>query len=410
MDINKLIKLAKSYDTVGLYHEADKIMIKLAQANSAVYVAPTTARRFVNNRTNEDFSVVPPGKFTYSKDEDDKRYERFNLYSEKISEATNAKTLKNIRDFITNKEKKPIGNDAYGIFTLVNYINQFLNLKPNFNVNDYSQTNETLAPNSKDSGYKRNQIDVMAPKQDGGDSVSLDDVKSAPGTTTGSGSTPTSTTPPSGSGFAPGVTKVGDVFKTAKFDDYFMGEMAYNIIIPDKNAYEDLLLKIQGASTQEGLSDLDFLLKINYGLSITLEEGLYTIGKNTSESESPKAQPLAAPKNPVQMSHPVADVNVQQYNLNRQRKQETNQNELRSEWNGYIQGDSFLQSLKSRLKDIHNQVNPYNRSEVYNDGMIATIESKGPEYNPIIEMYKARKNNTYKNVGDLGQAQMYGTK
>jgi hypothetical protein len=110
------------------------------------------------------------------------------------------------------------------------------------------------------------------------------------------------------------------------------------------------------------------------------------------------------------MSHPIADVNVQQYNLNRQKKQETNQDALRSEWNGYIQGDSFLQSLESRLKDIHNQVNPNNKSAVFNDGMIATIELKKSEYKPLIDMYRARKEKTYQNVGDLGPAQMYGTR
>ena len=150
----------------------------------------------------------------------------------------------------------------------------------------------------------------------------------------------------------------------------------------------------------------------NYGLSITSENGLYAIRTKTPESAALQAQPLAAPKNQVQMSHPIADVNVQQYNLLRQKRQETNQDALRSEWNGYIESDSFLQSLESRLKDIHNQVNPANKSDVFNNGMIATIEgsSKGSQYKPLIDMHKARKAKTYQNVGDLGPAQMYGTK
>jgi len=389
MDINKLIKLAKSYDTVGLYHEADQIMMKLAQSDKAVYVAPTATITFYKKNPEEFFNLIYPGKFNYSNDEKDKRYERFNRYSDRILSANNAANLRNLRDRI-NSDTGQIGDDYYGKFTLLNFINQFLLKKPNFDTKNYTQYNYNFKVGEKEA-LSKNQIDVIAQKNDGTPTVSFGDEKSK--TTEKSSESAKGT--PTGSGFAPGVTKVGDVFKAAKFDNYAMGEMASNITIPDKKAYDDLLHKIQAATTPQGLNDLKSNLA-TYGLSITSKNGLYTIGTNTSESAASQAQPLADPKYPVQMSHPIADVNVQQYNLNRQRKQETNQNELRSEWNGYIQGDSFLQSLESRLKDIHNQVNPNNKSEVFNNGMIATIEgtSQGSEYKPIIEMYKARKNKT----------------
>lgn len=399
MDINKLIKLAKSYDTVGLYHEADKIMIKLAQTNDAIYMAPNAARTFYKQSPEEYFRVIYPGKFNFSNDEKDKRYERFNRYSDRIQSANNADNLKNLRDRI-NSDVSQIGDGSYGKFTLMNFINQFLQKKPNFDTKNYSTEFGSNFKVGEKEALSQNQIDVIALKNNGTPTVSFGDKNSG-----SSEATPALE-------FVPGVTNVGDVFKAAKFDDYVMGQMASNITIPNKRAYDDLLAKIKSATTPEGLNDLKSNLA-TYGLSITKESGGYTIGRYTSAPTSaPQAAPQAAPKNPVQMSHPIADVNVQQYNLNRQKRQETNQDALKSEWNGYIQSDSFLQSLESRLKDIHNQVNPTNKSDVFNNGMIATIEgsSKGSQYKPLIDMYKARKEKTYQNVGDLGPAQMYGTR
>jgi uncharacterized protein YfkK (UPF0435 family) len=402
MDINKLIKLAKSYDTVGLYHEADKIMIKLAQADGAVYVPPSQTITYHKKNPEEFFNLIYPGKFNYSNDEKDKRYERFNRYSDRILSANNAANLRNLRDRI-DSDTGQIGDDYYGKFTLLNFINQFLLKKPNFDTKNYTQYNYNFKVGEKEA-LSKNQIDVIAQKNDGTPTVSFGDEKSK--TTEKSSESAAAKPAP---GFVPGVTKVGDVFKAAKFNNYAIGEIASNIIIPDKKAYDDLLAKIQAATKPEGLNELNSNLA-TYGLSITSENGMYTIRANTSESAASQAQPLAAPKNQVQMSHPIADVNVQQYNLNRQKKQETNQDALRSEWNGYIQGDSFLQSLKSRLKDIHNQVNSSNQSQDFNEGMIATIESKSSEYKPLIDMYRARKEKTYQNVGDLGPAEMYGTR
>lgn len=396
MDINKLIKLAKSYDTVGLYHEADKIMIKLAQTNDAIYMAPNAARTFYKQSPEEYFRVIYPGKFNFSNDEKDKRYERFNRYSDRIQSANNADNLKNLRDRI-NSDVSQIGDDSYGKFTLMNFINQFLQKKPNFDTKNYSTEFGSNFKVGEKEALSQNQIDVIALKNNGTPTVSFGDKNS--------GSSEATPAPE----FVPGVTNVGDVFKAAKFNNFAMGEKASDIKITDKRAYDDLLAKIKAATTPEGFNDLKSNLA-TYGLSITLENNTYNINTNTSESTAPQAAPQAAPKNTVQMAHPIADVNVQQYNLLRQKRQETNQDALRSEWNGYIQSDSFLQSLESRLKDIHNQVNPTNKSDVFNEGMIATIESKRSEYKPLIDMYRARKAKTYQNVGDLGPAQMYGTK
>jgi hypothetical protein len=401
MDINKLIKLAKSYDTVGLYHEADQIMMKLAQSDKAVYVAPTATITFYKKNPEEFFNLIYPGKFNYSNDEKDKRYERFNRYSDRILSANNAANLRNLRDRI-NSDTGQIGDDYYGKFTLLNFINQFLLKKPNFDRSKYQQYNYNFKVGEKEA-LSKNQIDVIAQKNDGTPTVSFGDEKSK--TTEKSSESARETPKPV---FVQGVTNVGDVFSAAG-SNYAMDPNVSKTVIPDQERYNTLLAKIKSATTPDGLNELKSNLA-TYGLSITSEDNTYTIRANTSGSAASQAQPLAAPKNQVQMSHPIADVNVQQYNLNRQKKQETNQDALRSEWNGYIQGDSFLQSLESRLKDIHNQVNPNNKSEVFNYGMIATIESKGSEYKPIIDMYKARKNNIYKNVGDLGPAQMYGTK
>ena len=397
MDINKLIKLAKSYDTVGLYHEADKIMIKLAQTNDAVYVAPPTVRRFVDMKNNNlQYTIVYPGRFNFTKDEADKRYERFNFYSTKINEASTGRVLTNILNKI-NSDESPIGDSIYGRNTLTKFIKAFQKLIPNFDTSNYNLQNDSLLPTAKDSGYQRDQISIMFTKESGDDSVSF----AKPSNGSKDTKSEATKTP------VPEVT-LGDVFK-ASGSNYAMDPNVSNTVIPNQERYNTILAKIKAATTPEGLNDLNSNLA-NYGLSITSENGLYAIRTKTPESAASKAQPLDAPKNPVQMSHPMADVNVQQYNLLRQRKQETNQDALRSQWNGYIQSDSFLQELESRLKDIHNQVNPTYKSDVFNNGMIATIESKGSQYKPLIDMYKARKEKTYQNVGDLGPAQMYGTK
>jgi uncharacterized protein YfkK (UPF0435 family) len=404
MDINKLIKLAKSYDTVGLYHEADQIMMKLAQSDKAVYVAPTATITFYKKNPEEFINLIYPGKFNYSNDEKDKRYERFNRYSDRILSANNATNLRNLRDRI-DSDTGQIGDDYYGKFTLLNFINQFLQKKPNFDRSKYQQYNYNFKVGEKEA-LSKNQIDVIAQKNDGTPTVSFGDEKSKSSEAPSKSEAAARETPKPG--FVQGVTNVGDVFKAAG-SNYAMDPNVSKTVIPDQERYNTLLAKIKSATTPDGLNELKSNLA-TYGLSITSEDGLYAIRTNTPESASSQAQPLAAPKNPVQMSHPVADVNVQEYNLNRQRKQETNQDASRSEWNGYIQGDSFLQSLESRLKDIHNQVNPNNKSAVFNDGMIATIESKKSEYKPLIDMYRARKEKTYQNVGDLGPAQMYGTR
>lgn len=476
MDINKLIKLAKSYDTVGLYHEADKIMIKLAQNTSA-------PKRFLREVVkvkvgDKELLILPPGRYVGEDAETITEYKRYNYFRNLIYKNLTEGDMYKLRN--VQKELNKYNLDAtvdaeHDVNALrkflVDFFTNFYNVEikdgikdgikvffypghmPNelkeasFAINGESSWlinkvnrdslanvikvgangKATLDPSSISlEGISRDQFDkyskllhydeinntnnfIAAINKDypehelikNGNIYTFklrDKSSAASGTTTGSG-------------FTPEVTNVGDVFKTAKFINYAMGEMASNIIIPNKKAYDDLLVKIKAATTSQGLSDLKSNLA-TYGLSITSENNTYTIRANTSGSAASQAQPLADPKNQVQMSNPIADVNVQKYNLNRQKKQETNQDALRSEWNGYIQGDSFLQSLESRLKDIHNQVNPNNKSEVFNNGMIATIEgtSQGSEYKPIIEMYKARKNKTYQNVGDLGPAQMYGTK
>ena len=405
MDINKLIKLAKSYDTVGLYHEADKIMIKLAQTNDAIYVAPTSTRTFYKQNPEEFFNLIYPGKFNYSNDEEDKRYERFNHYSNRIQSANNANNLKNLKDRI-NSDSSQIGDDSYGKFTLLNFINQFLQKKPNFDTKNYpTQYNYNFKVGEKEA-LSQNQIDVIALKNNGTPTVSFGDKKSKSSEAPSKSPEAKETSKP---GFVPGVT-LGDVFKAAG-SNYAMNPNVSKTEIPDQERYNTLLAKIKSATTPDGLNELKSNLA-TYGLSITSENNTYTIRATTSGSAASQAEPLAAPKNTVQMSHPIADVNVQEYNLNRQKRQETNQDALRSEWNGYIQSDSFLQSLESRLKDIHNQVNPTSKSDVFNNVMIATIQgsSKGSQYKPLIDMYKARKEKTYQNVGDLGPAQMYGTR
>jgi hypothetical protein len=383
MDINKLIKLAKSYDTVGLYHEADQIMMKLAEdISNKISFQPSNFYIFYkfkwNNQDKQD-TISLPGLFIIPKEltgPEVMPYKRWNYYSGiiiDIAKSVNGK--KSLPIDIYNRIKKlEIALDGQDITEKYQIFSTLENMKKMYGDDVYSIKYNSYTPPTSPSG---------------------------------SPTTPPTTPKP---GFVQGVTKLGDVFKAAKFNNYAIGEID-NIIIPDKKAYDDLLAKIQAATKPEGLNELKSNLA-TYGLSITSEDNTYTIRANTSGSAASQAKPLAAPKNQVQMSHPIVDVNVQEYNLNRQKKQETNQDALRSEWNGYIQGDSFLQSLESRLKDIHNQVNPTSRSEVFNDGMIATIEasSQGLQYKPLIDMYRARKEKTYQNVGDLGPAQMYGTK
>ena len=177
MDINKLIKLAKSYDTVGLYHEADKIMIKLAQQNDAVYVPPSQTITYYKKNPEEFFNLIYPGKFNYDPNKDpDKRYERFNYYSDKILEATNAKTLKYLQGSIDG-DKKPIGDTVYSKYTLVNFINQFLQKKPNFDKNNYNQYQYNFKAGEKDA-ISQSQIAVIAQKDDGTPTVSFGDEKS----------------------------------------------------------------------------------------------------------------------------------------------------------------------------------------------------------------------------------------
>jgi hypothetical protein len=471
MDINNLIKLAKSYDTVGLYHEADQIMMKLAQNTSA---PKRFSREVVRVKFGDkELLILPPGRYVGGDAETTIEYKRYNYFRNLIYKNLSEGDIYKLRN--VQKELNKYNLDAtvdaeHDVNALrrflVDFFNNFYDVEikdgikvffypghmPNklneasFAINGESSWlinkvnrdslanvikvgangKATLDPSSISlEGISRDQFDkyskllyddeikntnnfIAAINKDYPEHELIKNGNIYTFKLRDKSSAAARETPKPG--FVQGVTNVGDVFSEAKFNNYAMGGMASNIIIPNKKAYDDLLFKIKAATTSEGLNDLKSNLA-TYGLSITSEDNnTYTIRANTSGSAASQVQPLAAPKNQVQMSHPIADVNVQEYNLNRQKKQETNQDALRSEWNGYIQGDSFLQSLESRLKDIHNQVNPNNKSEVFNYGMIATIESKGSEYKPIIDMYKARKNNIYKNVGDLGPAQMYGTK
>jgi len=469
MDINKLIKLAKSYDTVGLYHEADKIMIKLAQNTYKPF------SEFVKSVVRAKYGdkselFLPPGEYIGPESNTKIEYRRYNhfrnLIYKNLAEGDIYK-LRNVQKELNKYDLDATVDAEHDVNALRRFLVDFfifhdeylkrnpgqIAFFPGYMPNELNEASfaingeslwlinkvnrdslanvikvgangkATLDPSSINlEGISRDQFDkyskllyddeinntnnfITAINKDYPDhelikngniyTFKLREKSSAAKETS--------------SGFVPGVTKVGDVFKAAKFNNYAMDEMAFNIKIPNKKAYDDLLAKIQAATKPEGLNELNSNLA-TYGLSITSESNTYAIRVNTSGSAASQAKPLAAPKNQVQMSHPIADVNVQQYNLNRQKKQETNQDALRSEWNGYIQGDSFLQSLESRLKDIHNQVNPNNKSAVFNDGMIGTIESKSSEYKPLIDMYKARKEKTYQNVGDLGPAQMYGTR
>ena len=88
MDINKLIKLAKSYDTVGLYHEADKIMIKLAEdISNKISFQPSNFYIFYkfnwNNQDKQD-TISLPGLYIIPKEltgPEVMPYKRWNYYS-----------------------------------------------------------------------------------------------------------------------------------------------------------------------------------------------------------------------------------------------------------------------------------------------------------------------------------------
>ena len=391
MDINKLIKLAKSYDTVGLYHEADKIMIKLAQSLPPPKPFSEFRRDVVLSKYgNVERLILPPAEYIGSDKDTKIEYRRYNYFRNQIYsylKVGNIPGLRRVFEYLKTYNLDAFVDGEHSVLALSGFLNDFLDAHDKVIKENNGQIvfHKGTMPNEVTAtSFAITSERLWLDNKANGDSLK-------------------------------------NVFKTAKNGPVLDSSSAAVEGIPrDKfNEYVKLLNN----------KPEDFILNFNKDYSIqelTKNGNTYTsklrnisntpAASGTAASGSgaaakPEAPQLADPKNPVQISQPVSDpTNVYQNNLNRLRPQETNKDALRSEWNGYIQGDSFLQSLESRLKDIHNQVNPNNQSQVFNEGMIATIESKGPEYKPLIDMYKARKINTYKNVGDLGPAEMYGTK
>ena len=66
--------------------------------------------------------------------------------------------------------------------------------------------------------------------------------------------------------------------------------------------------------------------------------------------------------------------------------------QLHAESNQYLASDSFKQSIEKRIQDL---------------GGIEKAKQEAPELAKMYEAYKAGK---YKQVGDLGPAELYGTK
>jgi hypothetical protein len=132
-------------------------------------------------------------------------------------------------------------------------------------------------------------------------------------------------------------------------------------------------------------------IETNLGTSTTTPTN--TSANTTTNTNTATQQ--TAPKNPVYMaglSNPDLMSNGQKPRFDKGLlPEEKNSQPLQTEWNSYLKSPSFITSLESRIKE---------------EGGINNARQSAPD---LVNMYEKAKSGDYKNVGDLGQAEMYGT-
>lgn len=127
----------------------------------------------------------------------------------------------------------------------------------------------------------------------------------------------------------------------------------------------------------------------------SIETNLGVSANTTTNTNTNTATQQTAPKNPVYMaglSNPDLMSKGQKPRFDKGLlPEEKNSQPLQTEWNSYLKSPSFISSLESRITD---------------EGGIDNARQSAPD---LVNMYEKAKSGDYKNVGDLGPAEMYGT-
>jgi hypothetical protein len=142
----------------------------------------------------------------------------------------------------------------------------------------------------------------------------------------------------------------------------------------EKNYYEDN--KLDYASYQKLMKDL--------GEYVDLPK----------EKDAPTEQPYS--KFPVTLA-PSSSGSFEKPDTTYNLVEDRNLAGLHAESNEYLASDSFKQSIEQRIQEVIEQAK----------GSVAEARKNAPD---LFKMYESYKSGNYKQVGDLGPAELYGTK